>query len=70
LLIKEHFDRASRDEVRASQLYADDVVLEFLQSGERIRGRGNIIAFRTAYPADVTFQMHRTRRLGGLNGSK
>jgi ketosteroid isomerase-like protein len=57
-LIKNHFDWASRDEVRASQIYADDAVLEFPQSGERIRGRANIIAFRTAYPAKVTFEMH------------
>ena len=59
-LIKEHFDWASKDEVRASKIYADDAVLEFPQSGERIRTRANIIAFRKAYPANVTFEMHRT----------
>ncbi len=59
-LIQEHFDWASKDEVRASQIYAEDAVLEFPQSGQRIRGRANIIAFRSAYPADVTFEMHRT----------
>jgi hypothetical protein len=59
-LIKDHFEWAGRNEVRASQIYADDAVLEFPQSGERIRGRANIIAFRTAYPANVTFEMHRT----------
>jgi hypothetical protein len=59
-LIKEHFDWASKDEVRASKIYAEDAALEFPQSGERIRGRTNIIAFRSAYPANVTFEMHRT----------
>jgi hypothetical protein len=59
-LIQEHFDWASKDEVRASQIYAEDAVLEFPQSGERIRGRANIIAFRSAYPAAVSFDMHRT----------
>ncbi|MCW2632526.1 MAG: hypothetical protein JWR88_1488 [Pseudonocardia sp.] len=59
-MIKQHFDWAGRDEVRASELYAEDVVLEFPQGGERIRGRENIIAFRTAYPARLSFEMHRT----------
>jgi hypothetical protein len=34
--------------------------LEFPQGNERIGGKANIIAFRSAYPARVTFQMHRT----------
>lgn len=59
-LIKDHFEWACKDEVRASEIYADDAVIEFPQSGERLRGKANIIAFRTAYPADVTFEMHRT----------
>jgi hypothetical protein len=59
-LIQEHFDWASKDEVRASRIYAEDAVLEFPQSRERIRGRANIIAFRSSYPAEVTFEMHRT----------
>jgi hypothetical protein len=59
-LIQEHFDWASKDEVSASWIYAEDAVLEFPQSGERIRGRANIIAFRSAYPAAITFEMHRT----------
>ncbi|HYG88519.1 MAG TPA: nuclear transport factor 2 family protein [Azospirillum sp.] len=62
-MIKEHFDWAGKDVVRASQIYADDAVLEFPQSQERIRGKAAIIAFRTAYPARVTFEMHRT--IGG-----
>ena len=65
-MIKDHFDWASKDEVRASLIYADDAVLEFPQSGERIRGKANIIAFRTAYPAAVTFEMHRTIGAGDL----
>ena len=41
-------------------------MLEFPQGGERIRGKANIIAFRTAYPAKVDFQMRRTVGRGGL----
>ena len=68
-MIKDHFDASTitvagggpRDDiVRASEVYADDAVLEWPQGGERIRGKANIIAFRSAYPARLDFQMHRT----------
>jgi hypothetical protein len=59
-MIKDHFDASTDDIVRASDIYSDDAVLEFPQGRERIRGRANIIAFRSAYPARVTFEMHRT----------
>ena len=65
-IIKNHSDWASRDEVRASECYAEDVVLEFPQSGERIRGRENITATRQAYPANLDFEMHRTIGCGDL----
>jgi hypothetical protein len=52
---------APEDEiVRASEIYADDAVLEFPQGRERIRGKADIIAFRSAYPARVTFDIRRT----------
>ena len=68
-MIKDHFDASvitvagggpGDDIVRASEIYADDAVLEFPQGGERIRGKANIIAMRSAYPARLDFQMHRT----------
>jgi hypothetical protein len=59
-MIKDHFDASTDDIVRASEIYADDAVLEFPQGGERIRGKATIIEFRSAYPARVTFQMRRT----------
>jgi hypothetical protein len=62
--IKDHFDTASDDFVRSSEIYADDAVLEFPQGKERIRGKANIIAFRSSYPARLTFQMHRTSGAG------
>ena len=58
-MIRDHFD-PSADVARASEIYSDDAVLEFPQGRERIRGRANIIAFRSAYPARVTFELHRT----------
>ena len=44
----------------ASEIYADDAVLEWPQGGERIRGKANILAFPSAYPARLSFEMHRT----------
>ena len=48
--IREHFAAIGRDEERAGSIYADDAVLEYVQSGERIRGRSSIVASRRAYP--------------------
>ena len=59
-MIKDHFDTAVDEIVRSSEIYADDAVLEFPQGRERIRGKANIIAMRSAYPARLAFQIHRT----------
>jgi ketosteroid isomerase-like protein len=45
------------------QIYADDAVLEYPQSGERIRGRRGIQASRTAQPNQKRFTVRRI--LGG-----
>jgi hypothetical protein len=51
---------APTDEIeRASTIYADDAVVEWPQGGERVRGRANIIALRSAYPARLEFELHR-----------
>ncbi|HWC11157.1 MAG TPA: nuclear transport factor 2 family protein [Acidimicrobiales bacterium] len=68
-MIRDHFDASNvsvagggpgDDIARASEIYADDAVLEWPQGGERIRGKANIIAMRSAYPARQDFQLHRT----------
>ena len=59
-MIKDFFDTPIDDVVRSSEIYADDAVLEFPQGKERIRGKANIIAFRSAYPARVSIELHRT----------
>ena len=48
------------DIARASELYADDAVVEWPQGGERLRGRENIIGFRSTYPTRQDFELHRT----------
>lgn len=65
-LISDHFASAGRDETRASAIYADDAVLEFPQGGERIRSRARIVAFRSAYPARVDFELRRTIGCGDV----
>ena len=48
--IRAHFAAIGTDNERAGEIYADDAVLEYVQSGEQIRGRANIVASREAYP--------------------
>ena len=68
-MIQAHFDASNvstagggpgDDIVRASQIYADDAVVEWPQGGERLRGKANIIGFRSTYPASQQFQLHQT----------
>ena len=68
-MIQAHFDasnvgaaggRRGDDIARASEMNADDAVVEWPQGGERLRGKANIIAFRSTYPARQQFELHRT----------
>ena len=43
----------------AHEWYDDAVVVEWPQSGERIRDRENLLALRESYPAGVEFEVHR-----------
>jgi hypothetical protein len=58
--IKRFYETAIADVVGTSEIYADDAALEFPQGRERIRGKANIVAFRSAYPARVAIDLHRT----------
>ena len=46
---------------RIHEIYHDDVVVEFPQSGERILGKKNIYELRAHYPAKLSFKILRTR---------
>ena len=48
------------------RIYAEDAVLEYPQSGERIRGRAHIQASRTAQPNQKRFSVRRILGAGGL----
>ena len=65
-LIAEHFALAGKDEVAAAEIFADDAVIEWPQSGERIRGRPNIIALHEASPVKIDFEVRRIVGSGDL----
>jgi hypothetical protein len=48
------------------QIYREDAVLEYPQSGERIRGRRNIQSSRTAQPNQKRFTVRRIIGAGDL----
>lgn len=48
------------------QICCDDAVLDYAQSGERIRGRANIQASRTAQPNKKCFEVRRILGSGDL----
>jgi hypothetical protein len=54
-LIADHFVVAGKDEVAAAEILADDAVIEWPQSGERIRGKPHIVVLHEASPVTVTF---------------
>jgi hypothetical protein len=59
-LIADHFAVAGKDEVAAAEIFADDAVIEWPQSGERIRGKPQIVALHEASPVRVDFDIRRT----------
>jgi hypothetical protein len=62
--LRRHWAASDVDDFDAEhEIYREDSVLEYPQSGERIRGRRNIQASRTAQPNSKRFTVRRM--LGG-----
>ena len=59
-LIADHFAVAGKDEIAAAEIFAEDAVIEWPQSGERIRGKANIVAVHDAAPVSIDFAVRRT----------
>jgi hypothetical protein len=57
--LRRHWDYSGRDEDIAHEIYHDDCVLEFPQSGERFEGVHNFREWRRQYPADLDFHTRR-----------
>lgn len=60
----------SGDQDAEHEIYADDVVVEYPQSGEVIRGRHNIQELRSEYPAEADVHGAGDHRLGRRLGHR
>lgn len=57
--LKRHWEFSGRDEDIAHEIYHEDAVLEFPQSGERFEGVANFREWRRQYPAWLQFHIRR-----------
>ncbi|HYO26268.1 MAG TPA: hypothetical protein VEQ85_15110 [Lacipirellulaceae bacterium] len=58
-LLRYHYHHAGRDETKAHEIYHDDAILEFPQSGERFVGKQTFLTWRAQYPAKLDFLIRR-----------
>jgi len=62
-----HWDASDANDFEAEHdIYREDAVLDYPQSGERIRGRHNIQSSRAAQPNRKRFTVRRITGAGGL----
>jgi SnoaL-like protein len=55
----------TKSEPEASEVYTDDALVEFPQSGERFRGKENFSVWRGEYPAEfIEFELRSLRGEG------
>jgi SnoaL-like domain len=64
--IQRYLDYSGVDQDVAHEIYHDDAVLEFPQSGERFEGVANFREWRARYPADVDFELRELRGAGDV----
>ncbi|WP_148687270.1 nuclear transport factor 2 family protein [Candidatus Nitrosocosmicus hydrocola] len=64
LMLEYHWKYTGIDIDKSHEIYRDDVVVEFPQSGERISGKNNLYQLRKHYPAKLGFKVLRTRGEG------
>ena len=64
--LERHWEYAGTDQDIAHELYHDDAVLEFPQSGERFEGVENFREWRRQYPAKLAFEVRHIRGHGHL----
>lgn len=57
--VRLYFETPGGDVVHAVELYHEDAVVEFPQSGERFEGRETFTQWRSQYPAQVSFRVRR-----------
>ena len=65
-LIRHYWEYTGRDQDISHEIFHDDAVLEFPQSGERFEGLVNFKEWRRRYPAEVTLELRNLRGQGDL----
>ena len=60
-MLQQHFEYAGSDPDLAHEMYHDDAVLEFPQSGERFVGVENFREWRSRYPAPTSPELQEIR---------
>ena len=61
-IVKRYFEYVGADVDRAEEIYHEDAVLEFPQSGERFEGVATFTEWRRQYPADADKMRFKLRR--------
>ena len=64
--IRRYLDSSGTDPDISHEIYHDDAVLEFPQSGERFEGVENFREWRRQYPAAVDYELRNLRGAGDL----
>jgi hypothetical protein len=64
--LERHWEYSDRDQDIAHEIYHEDAVLEFPQSGERFVGVANFREWRRLYPASLRFRIRRIVGSGSL----
>ena len=64
--LERHWEYSGRDEDIAHEIYHEDVIVEFPQSGERFEGVANVREWRRIYPASIHFKIRRMTGNGNL----
>ncbi len=58
-VVRRYWEYAGADVDRAGEIYHEDAVLEFPQSGERFEGVAGFTEWRSQYPAEVSYRVRR-----------
>jgi len=65
-MLLRNLGQGADDPVGSHDMYDDDAVLEFPQSGERFEGVANIREWRSRYPGSVAYDIRRIRGAGEI----
>ena len=61
-----HWNYEGVDYDKSHEIYHEDAILEFPQSGEQFMGKANFLTWRKQYPAKLAFRIRRMTGRGDL----